>query len=107
MGGGSLLLTSSQNALIALCDLPSVRSLLHVSYALRSVSRSLPAVAKRALALSHIWSNGSPSDTTQFAYCEASSRLSIGLRNKGFDDKDAAMVSTGPRHWKIHPKTSI
>jgi hypothetical protein len=44
-------LTSSQNVLTAPCDFPSARILVHASYAARSVSRSLPAVAKRARAL--------------------------------------------------------
>lgn len=95
-------LTSSQNALTALWPFPSARSAMHASYALRSVSRSLPAVAKRALALIQDLSNSI--GIMHCTHCDASSRLSMGLRNKGFDDKEAAMVRTGPRHWKMVPK---
>lgn len=40
-------------------------------------------------------------------YWFASSRLSIGLRNSGLDDRHAAMVKIGPRHRKTVARISI
>ena len=37
----------------------------------------------------------------------ASSRLSIGLKKTGFEDRQAAMVKTGSRHWKTVASISI
>jgi hypothetical protein len=39
-------------------------------------------------------------------YVVASFFLSMGLRNKGLDDKDAAIVKVGPRHWNTVPRIS-
>ncbi len=37
----------------------------------------------------------------------ASSRLSIGVRKTGFEERHAAMVKTGSRHWKTVASISI
>jgi hypothetical protein len=88
--------------------LPSERSLIHASYAVTSVNRSLLAVAKRARALTtgiildqcaslHTWST----------YWLASSRLSKGLKNNGLEDMHAVIVKIGPKQRKMVPSTSI
>jgi hypothetical protein len=96
-------LTCSQKARMLLCDLSRVQA----AYAAASVSRSLLPRANRALALSG-----------QFRKCIArkkhashwlaSSRLSIGLRNRGFEDRHAATVScrTGQSHGERFDQTT-
>jgi len=41
------------------------------------------------------------------SYAAASSRLSIGFRKTGFEERQAAMVKTGSRHWKTVASMSI
>lgn len=41
------------------------------------------------------------------SYAVASSRLSIGLRKTGFEERQAAMVNAGSRHWKTVASISI
>ena len=41
------------------------------------------------------------------SYAVASSRLSIGLRKTGFEERQAAIVKTGSRHWKTVASMSI
>lgn len=40
-------------------------------------------------------------------HCCASVRMSIGLRNRGLDDRPAAIVRMGSRQLNIVPKISI
>lgn len=66
---------------------------------------SLSPVAKRARALSSLvcgWGI-----MGKRSYFVASSRSSMGFRKTGFEDRQAAMVNIGSRHWKTVARTSI
>ena len=83
-------LTSSQNVLMDELNLPSEHRRRLSSKALRSVSKSLLDVENRILALSN--KIGRHSLRNQETYKLASSRLSTGLRKRGFEDMIAVIV---------------
>jgi hypothetical protein len=48
-----------------------------------------------------------PFELASYTYAAASSRFSIGARKTGFEERQAAMVKMGSRHWKTVARISI
>ena len=99
--------TSSQKVLRVEYDPPSERSFRQASNALMSVNRSLPAVANFARRLKKRVYQNADNPLWKPPHAVASSRLSIGFRKSGLDERQAAAVRVGSRQRKIAPRIII